>query len=339
MHSPVPCATEADRRRFTPFLAADVGGTHARIGLVGPSEQPETPVKVLRYSSYECARYQGLEEILREFLGSGAADDVQQAAIACAGYPDGDSILNKNLPWPVSMARLRSSLGLREVRRLNDFEALAYATPYIDPAHTSVLVRGAADARGPVLVVGPGTGLGAALRVQDGRGATMILSTEAGQAGFAPSTPRELAVLGHLLRNAESVSIERLLSGPGLLTLYRTLGALDAVEAPFTQPAEVTGAALLGKDELARDALQTFCGLMGSVIGDLVLIYGAQGGVYLAGGILPRIRAFLEQSDFAVRFLAKGAMRSILERVPVRVIEHGQLGVIGAAAWFLDQGA
>lgn len=328
--------TDGTNRAIAPFLAADVGGTHARIGLVSAPGADGQPVRLLHYEKYVCAQFPSLADILREFVTAHAQAPVRCGSIACAGYPVGDTVINTNLPWPVSVLALREALGLRELALINDFQAMAHATQYLDARDAVVLARGDAAARGPVLVVGPGTGLGAALRIPTTSGRPVILSTEAGQAAFAPSTTREVAIVGHLLGRTEHVSIEHLLSGPGLVTLYRILGELDGVTAPLELPADITTAALAGNDALALDALQTFCGLMGSVIGDLVLLYGAQGGVYLAGGILPQIRGFLLQSSFLERFLKKGAMRSVLAQVPVRLIEHGHLGVIGAATWFID---
>ena len=134
------------------------------------------------------------------------------------------------------------------------------------------------------------------------------------------------------------VSFEDVLSGPGLLKLYRVLCELRMSPARLLTPAEVTGAALAGNDGAAVETLEIFCGLLGSFVGDLVLLYGARGGVYLAGGILPQIQSLLLTSTFAERYFNKGVMRAYLQQIPVRLIEHGQLGVIGAAGWFLDEG-
>ena len=133
------------------------------------------------------------------------------------------------------------------------------------------------------------------------------------------------------------MSFEDALSGPGLLKLYGALCELRGSPSRLLTPAEVTAAALAGSDGAAVEALEVFCGLLGSFVGDLVLLYGARGGVYLAGGILPQIQPFLLSSSFAERYFNKGVMRAYLQQVPVRLIEHGQLGVIGAAGWFLDE--
>jgi glucokinase len=126
------------------------------------------------------------------------------------------------------------------------------------------------------------------------------------------------------------------LSGPGLVNLYTALSTLRGTRPTLSVPTAITAAALGGSDAVAREALDVFCGLLGSVVGNLVLLFGARGGVFLAGGILPHIQHYLLQSSFAARFLDKGPMRAMLERVPVNLIEHGQLGVIGAASWYLE---
>jgi glucokinase len=164
-----------------------------------------------------------------------------------------------------------------------------------------------------------------------------VLATEAGQAAFAPGSDREVDVLRILRRRSSHVSIEQLLSGPGLVNLHSALCELDGVQTSFDSPAAITHAALDAGDPAARHTLDTFCGLLGGVLGDLVLLYGAQGGAYLAGGILPQMKTYLLGSTFVERFLAKGAMRPVLERVPVRLIEQAQLGVLGAASWYLER--
>ncbi|HSE13739.1 MAG TPA: glucokinase [Rudaea sp.] len=316
------------------FIAADVGGTHARVGLVrvGHGARPA----VGKFARYVCADYPDLAAILRDFIDSLGGEKVREAAIACAGYCLDGTIINTNLPWTVSLGQIRSELHLDAVEFVNDFEAVAYATPHLQEGDTVVLARGRDQADAPVLVVGPGTGLGAAVRIPAGAG-HVVLATEAGQAAFAPGSDRELEVLRILRRRARHVSIEQVLSGPGLVNLHAALCELDGTPSTLDSPAAITRAALESGDPAARRTLDTFCGLLGGVLGDLVLLYGAQGGVYLAGGILPQIKTYLPGSTFVERFLDKGAMRPVLERVSVRLIDLAQLGVLGAASWYLQR--
>jgi glucokinase len=318
-----------------PFVAADVGGTHVRIGLVQALAETGAPLQVLAYSKFRCADYADLADILREFIASlPTATPVRVAVIASAGYPLADgTVITANLPWPLSPSAIRTALGLDAVHLVNDFEAVAHAVAQLGASEVLQLTGPARTAPGPILVLGPGTGLGAAVWIPTGNG-PVVLATEAGQAALAVGTELEMALLRQMLGQRSHVSVEHALSGPGLMNLYTALCGLRGATPVFARPGDITAAALDGSDALARESLEVFCGLLGSTVGDMALLYGVQ-GVYLAGGILPHIRDFLGHSDFTTRFLNKGPMREALERVSVRLVEHGQLGVIGAASWYL----
>lgn len=322
-----------------PFIAADIGGTHVRIGLVRADAAPERPVAVLAYRKYACADYASPVEIFRAFTADlDPALQVDEGVIASAGYLlDDGSLLSANLPWPLSPQRLRDALGFRDLRVVNDFEAVAYAATQADLGETVHLCGPVtAVAPGPTLVLGPGTGLGAALWIPSGDQA-VVLATEAGQAALTPGNEIEMELLAEMLRHRRHVPVEAALSGPGLMNLHGTLCTVRGVHHDYRTPGEITAAAQSGRDPLARESLDIFCGLLGSLVGDMALLYGVHGGIYLAGGILPQIRDFLQHSSFVARFLDKGPMRTALERIPVRLVDHGQLGVIGAANWYLRQ--
>lgn len=324
-------------RLGAPFIAADVGGTHVRIGLVRASGDRAHPISVLNYRKYVCAEYAGLAEILEDFIAGLDGAVVEEGAIASAGYPrDDGSLITANLPWRVSLNEIRARLGFREFRLVNDFEAVAHAAAYVDASEVLRLTGPETAPLGPTLVVGPGTGLGAAVWIPVGKRA-VVLATEAGQAALTTGNELEMALLKQMLQQRSHVPIEHALSGPGLKNLHAALCALHGTTSAYATPGEITAAALAGHDPHARESLGVFCGLLGSVVGDLALLYGVQGGIYLAGGILPQIREFLLQSSFVERFLNKGPMREALERIPVKLVEHGQLGVIGAASWYLGQ--
>jgi len=330
-------AAQPEAKRFAhaqggAMLAADVGGTYARVGVVHYGAGAPA---VAAYRKYRCADYSTLTAIFEDFLGAQDRAGITRGAIACAGYVLDDAVINANLPWPVSLKQIRADLGLADLRVVNDFTAIAFATAHVTERDVTPVAVAAEPIAGPVLVVGPGTGLGAAVRIPGAR-STVILSTEAGQAALTASTAIEIDVLSLLLAERSHVPTEHILSGPGLVNLHAALGRLRGVQVAARTPPEIADAALAGADALARETLQTFCGWLGSVVGNLVMLYGAQGGVYLAGGILPQIREFLLHSDFVARFRDKGAMRPMLERVPVNLIDHGQLGVLGAAGWFLE---
>ncbi|HLW74182.1 MAG TPA: glucokinase [Gammaproteobacteria bacterium] len=316
----------------TPFIAADVGGTYARIGVV--RRGAGRGVDVLAYRKYLCADYPGLAAILREFISKEVHVPVDRFALAIAGVVVDGKVINYNLPWKVSVQELRRDLGMRDLSLINDFEAMAYAARFIDPADT-LRLAGPETGEGPLIVVGPGTGLGSAVCIP-GKKRSIVLPTEAGQTSLAPGTPREIEVLSWLSKDGAYVSHERILSGPGLCTLYDVLCQMRGTASDLNTPEAITAAALAGSNPVARETLDMFCALLGSFVGNLAMLYGARGGVYLTGGILPAMSEFLKQSRFVDRFLHKGNMRPFLERVPVKLIEHGQLGVIGAAGWYLD---
>jgi glucokinase len=261
---------------------------------------------------------------------------VRRGVIASAGYPLGEELINANLPWPVVIGEIRSDLDFLDLSLINDFAAIAHGVRHVQSADMTLLSQIATPvAEGPLVVLGPGTGLGASVLIPQPSG-PVVLTTEAGQASFAATSDVEIEVVALLRRQFQHVSNERVLSGPGLVNVYGALCTMRASRVLHGAPEDVTAAALEGRDPIAREALETFCGLMGSIAGDLALYYGAHGGVYLAGGILPRIKQFLLGSSFIERFLRKGRLDTLLERVPVKLIEHGQLGVLGAASWYLD---
>jgi len=315
------------------FLAADVGGTHVRVARAQASGDEAHPVQLLEYRKYRNADYAGLSAILTDFLGDSARPS--QCVVATAGFAREDgTVITANLPWPLSARQVEAEVGLQHVHIVNDFEAVAYAAAQVDASGVLHLCGPETAPRGPTLVVGPGTGLGAALWIPAPHG-PVVLATEAGQPTLAASTEMEMAIVRHMQRDRAHVSIEHALSGPGLMNLYHAICALQGQAPVLASPDAVTAAAMAGTDAFARQALDVFCGLLGSTIGDMALFYGAQGGVYLAGGILPQIREYLHASTFVERYLQKGPMGEALARIPVKVVEHGQLGVIGAASWFL----
>ena len=324
------------RANDAPLIAADVGGTHARIALVGPAV--DGAFAIPHYQKYACAEFPSLAAIIGTFRDTHLHAAVDRVALAIAGYVIDDAVVNVSLPWTVSISGLRSALGVRDLAIVNDFEAAAHAIGHID-ATQAALLSGPADAvDGPVLLVGPGTGLGAAVRIPNAQ-RVLVLATEAGQATLAPDTDIEFELLRELRRRGSRVLIEDVLSGTGLANLHAAIRALRGAPALALTPAQITAAALARSDRFAEETVDVFCAWFGSVLGDLALLYGATGGIYLAGGVLPQMKPLLQQSRFVERFVDKGAMREVLARTPVRLIEHAQLGVIGAASWYFNRPA
>lgn len=317
----------------TPFLAADVGGTHARFGLVRCAS-PDDGIAILAYHKYICAEHANLQAIMQDFLDQHAHADVRHGVLACAGYALDGVVINDNLPWRVSLDELRRHFKLDDLALINDFEALAYATRHVRPDATMALAEPAdALAEGAQVLIGPGTGLGSAVLFSGGPEPD-VMATEAGQIALAPGTAHELEIFAAMAKTRNYVSCEDALSGRGLINLYQTICALEGVAPSLAEPQTITAAALAGDNDQAIRSVDVFCALLGSYAGDLALLYGASGGIWLAGGIVPHIHEVLARSDFMARFVNKGSMRPFLERVPVRVLDHGKFGVIGAADWY-----
>ena len=316
-----------------PFLAADVGGTHARVALVQASPTDRAAVDVLAHCEFKCADFPALSDLLRTFLEHDAGVAASHCVLACAGQLLGDEVVHDNLAWPIHLSRLRAALGCDDIAVLNDFEALGYALDDPRALQARLLCGPDACAPGPMLVVGPGTGLGAAVHLPGPLG--QVLTTEAGQMDFAPQTVRERELLVRLAPVGGYVPYERLLSGPGLLAIHRALCDMRGDAAHLATPEAVTAAARAGHDPDAVAAVDVFCALLGSFAGSLAMVFMARGGVYLAGGFLSSMFDLLQRSRFAERFVHGRSVQAVLERVPVRVMEHGQHGVLGAARWYL----
>jgi glucokinase len=312
-----------------PVIVADVGGTFARVALA--ELRPGQPPQLHGLRRYSCAAFASLAAILADFI-DGTAQPVDTAVVAIAGLLEGDHLVNTNLAWPVSVAATRAEAGLRSLALINDFEAVAYAIPCVQP-ETLVALNGQPSgdsAPWPALVLGPGTGLGAALRFQGGD--QPVLASEAGHAALTAGNALELEILRQMQQRWEHVDQERILSGSGLMNLYPCLCGIRGVAPRWQTTEALIAAAHAGEDALAVETLEVFSAWLGSLAGDLAITFGAR-SVYLAGGISTRIAPFLHAGGFRARFLAKGVMSRVLAQVPVWRVEHGELGMLGAAVW------
>lgn len=324
-----PVSTDSSRGGLPRSLVvADVGGTFARLALAEtlPGQAP----RLGSHRTYACADHSSLAAILADFTRS-LALPVRSAVVAIAGLLDGDVLINANLPWTVSLSATRAQSGLDDLQLINDFEAVALAIPYLQ-ADTLVPLNGDADPAKafPALVLGAGTGLGAALRFADG--GRPVLPSEIGHAALGAGNALELEVLGRLLQRWPHVDNERVLSGSGLMNLYPCLCEMRGVTPVWSSTEALIGAARSGEDALAVETLQVFCAWLGSLAGDAAIAVGAR-SVYLAGGISTHVQDFLADGRFRERFLNKGVLADVLRQVPVWRVEHGQLGVLGAAVW------
>lgn len=316
-----------------PLIVADVGGTYARMALVhvAPGRAPE----ILDFHRHACAEYPSLAAILGDFAARHAASgQSRRAVVAIAGLLDGDTLVNSNLPWPVSLENTRLSAGLDGLTLINDFEAVAHAMPYLDPGTLSPLSGDAAHSfQWPALVLGPGTGLGAALRFEGGT--RPVLASEVGHSALAAGNALELEILRLLMARWPHVDNERVLSGSGLMNLYPCLCEIRGVAPRWSTTEQLIAAAQTGEDALAVECIEVFCGWLGSLAGDLAIAFGAK-SVYLAGGISGHLDDFLRRGAFQARYVNKGVLSDVMRHTPVWRVDHGRLGVIGAAAWYAE---
>jgi len=243
----------------------------------------------------------------------------------------GDQIRMTNHPWCFSVAALRNRLGFERLLAINDFTAVALGVPRLTAGDRVPVGGGAPVAGAPIAVLGAGSGLGVSGLLPAGSGWSP-LAGEGGHATMAPVSERESAVLELMRRHFDHVSAERCLSGPGLVNLYNSLAALDRVPAASYTAAQITDPETGARDPLCREATAMFCAMLGTFAGDLALTLGARGGVYIAGGIVPRLNARFAESGFRERFEAHGRMGGLLAAIPTYVVTHRLPAFLGCAA-------
>ncbi|MDX1484951.1 MAG: glucokinase [Alphaproteobacteria bacterium] len=311
-------------------VIADIGGTNARFALAQRGAKPHA-FHVLRTKDYP-----GPAEAIAAYLkrkAQGARP--QTAVIAVAGPVTGDGVKFTNADWAFSIRDLRRKSGIGELHVLNDFEALAWALPAYSGDDIRKFGRGRRDEGAPRVVFGPGTGLGVACFLPRGWSpphAPMAIATEGGHMSIAAHTPREVALVEALRDRFGHVSAERVISGPGLRYVYEALAAIDGIAPPDPDSfgvAAVTRRARRGRDPLAKETVAIFSAMAGGFAGNLALAYGARGGVYLAGGVIPRLGPLFDLRAFRRRFVEKGRYRDWLAAVPTYLVVHPQQAMVG----------
>ncbi len=312
-------------------LVADIGGTNARVGLV-TSEGNE----IFGIEYFSNKDFPTLGAVIHAFLSKAqCALGPRKACFAVASPVAGDRVHFTNNSWSFSIEALKAELGLDQLHVMNDFEAVARSLPYLGSAELLKIGGGEAKAHQTYAVLGPGTGLGMAGLVP-ACGCSLPLATEGGHAAFAPQNEREEAIALYLRKKLGGfVSNEDLLSGQGLKNIYEGLAFHRGFISDAYDAAHIVERGLSDGHPLCREALECFCEVLGAVAGDYALQLGAQGGVYVAGGIVPRIVSFLEKkSGFRRRFEEKGRFAPYLAAIPTFVIVGTQPGLIGAASIF-----
>lgn len=323
------------------LLAGDIGGTNSRLALVDVAKEPPRMVAVKTFRS---GAYSRLEQILREFTAE-FGESFDSACFGIAGPIRQQRCEATNLPWVIDGNEISKSIGGVPTILINDLEATACGISALGPEDFEVLNPGAPDAKGNACVISAGTGLGEAGIYFDGH-RSWPFATEGGHSSFAPGNDVQIELLQYLRRQFEHVSWERVLSGPGLLNIYCFLRDTRGGEEPewlrqemrAGDPAPaISRAALAGRSELCQQALDLFVALYGQECGNAGLKFMATGGIYLGGGIAPKILARLRSPVFLDAYLAKGRMRPLLEAMPVRVILNEKTGLLGAAVYAMSR--
>lgn len=317
---------------MTKTVVADIGGTHARFALADVEHGAVTALGP--EVTLKCAQYASLQTAWEAFGAQIGVELPHAGALALACPIQGEVLQMTNNPWIIRPALVAEKLKLDRHLLVNDFEAVGHAVAHVGPEHLRHICgpEGPLPERGMISIVGPGTGLGvgAVLRVA---GHNHVIATEGGHTDFAPLDVIEDKVLAHLRTRFRRVSVERIVSGPGLTSIYEVLAEIEGRPTAFHDDKALWGAALEGSDSLAAAALDRFCLSLGAVAGDITLTQGGQATV-IAGGLGARLERRLAMSGFTERFKAKGRFETMMSRIPVKVITHPQPGLFGAAAAF-----
>ncbi|MBC8267892.1 MAG: glucokinase [Rhodospirillaceae bacterium] len=312
------------------FLVADIGGTNARFAVAVAGD-----CELSKFQKFPTSAFSGIIPAANEYLDHISGEIPSRACIAVACPVRGDTISLTNNDWSFSVEEVRQALNLKHLMVINDFKALAAGVPHLTSDERMQIGNGLPIANRPISVIGPGTGLGVANVVQDG-GKFIILDGEGGHVGFAPGNEREIEILRQLSRQFGRVSTERILSGAGLATLYQAIARIDGVDAPDLEAADIVEQAKSGSSPQCLETISIFCSALGSFAGDTAMTLSSQGGVFIGGGIVPRIADLLIDSPFRERFEAKGRTSSFIKNVPTYLITTDHTALNGAASLLLD---
>lgn len=311
-------------------IIADIGGTNMRVA------QVDHQGNITSITIYACADYASLAEVLSDFIEREQLSEMAiNACLAIACPVDNDLIVMTNLPWQFSKSELKAKLSLNELVMINDFTAIAHAIPQLSAKQKVQVGKGDVIANKPISICGAGTGLGVANLVASDAG-WQSLSGEGGHVDFAPVDQQEIAILQFLLKKYEHVSYEQLLSGLGIEQIYQALSHENNTPITNVSAKDITEKALAKSCPIAEETLAQFCRILGSFAGNLALTLGSYGGVYIAGGIVPRFIEFFTNSEFRQRFEAKGRLSRFNQPIATFIVTEEQPGLIGASA-YLEQ--
>ncbi|UTY58123.1 MULTISPECIES: glucokinase [unclassified Massilia] len=307
-----------------PRLLADIGATHARFALQTAPDEFRS-VRVL-----QCDDFSGIVPLVRSYLEDHPGLNLNHAALALANPVHGDYISMTNRDWQFSTDEVRRELGLHTLLVVNDFTALAMSIPGLKPADLMQVGSGTAAPTSVIGVLGPGTGLGCSgvIPTVDG---FITLGSEGGHTNFAPADEREYFILQYAWQTWSHVSNERLISGPGMEIIYRALAKRNGVSVRDLTSQQIIAGALKDQDALCKEVLECFCAMLGGAAANLAVTLGAFGGIFIGGGIVPRMGEWFLESPFRARFEAKGRFSSYLAEIPTYVITTPNPAFYGVA--------
>lgn len=309
----------------SPRLIADIGGTYARFTL------ERAPGQFEHTASLRCADHADFHAAVTAYLATLPPTQISHASVAIANPVEGDEVRMTNYHWKFSIEQMRERLGLRTLVVVNDFTALALALPRLLPSQRRQVGGGSPVARSVVGLIGAGSGLGVSGLIPAGDG-WVALGTEGGHASFSPRDEQEMDILRYAMTQHDHVSFERLVSGPGLELTYRALLHRAGRPVEVLPAPEITRRALHGTDSVCLESLEVFCAMLGTAAANLAVTQGALGGVFIGGGIVPRLGAWFDRSPFRARFEDKGRFTGYLKAIPTYVITAEHATLDGASA-------
>ena len=321
--SPSSAVLIEQQHRRPCLLLGDIGATNARFATLIDGQLGDI-------RCFEVKRFSTFQILLRTLLDDHCSGtDLTHALFALAGPIDHGRCTLTNTSWIIDPRELKRSLGF-DVQIVNDFQAVAYSLLSLASSDLQKIGNGKAEERAPKVVLGPGSGLGVACLIEHEHAENrLVIPSEGGHATLAGHSDREDAIIRILRKRFGHASAERAISGPGLENIFQAIATLRALNIAQTDAAEITRRALSHECDVAHEALDTFCALLGSFAGNVALTFGAKGGIYVAGGISPRISSFLARSQFRAQFEAKGRFRRYLEQIPCYIIVHPAAAFLG----------
>ena len=306
-------------------MVGDIGGTNARFALVAPGKSELMSIKTL-----QCTKFETVQEAINSYISSIKDAEIISACIASAGTTHLDIFKPANNDWVINKSNVSSALNDIQVNWINDFSAQALATTTLKSNDVIVINKGAVQPERVRLVIGPGTGLGTCGLINSSNG-WVPLPAQGGHSDFAPNSSLEIEIWTLLQKQFGHVAVERILSGPGIVNLYKALCQINEKEVLFNSPSEITSAAIkVNPDSMSKETLHLFCRIFGSVTGSIALSTGCLGGIYITSDLVRNFLDFFIDSDFLKSFEDKGRLKYYMTDIPIFISKKENMGLIGS---------